>query len=478
MVRSENTPRNAAGNNDIGVDVAASVWDVGWGLIRAVVVLVWWAVLFPMLSVPAAAAVYAGVAYRWPAGVGVGALGVVGLVAWWIFGRRSFQRAVSGRIFRRWRRWWVYRRRWAKICALHGLTVTLDGSVLVPSLRTVRVGYVSDLVSVRMLLGQSVTAWQAQSEALTHAFGALAVQVRGVKPGEVLIEVHHGDALLDPIPVTVPQAGSKVDLLRIPIGRCESGTPWAIRLLGRHLLVAGATGAGKGSIIWSLVTGLGPAIAGGVVSVRVIDPKGGMEFGAGAALFDRFAHDTGEPMLILLREAAQVMTERAERLRGVTRLHTPTATEPLILLVIDEIASLTAYQTDRKIKAEVEQLLGLLLTQGRAVGVSVVAAVQDPSKDVLAMRQLFPTRIGMRLTEPAQVAMVLGASARDRGARCDQIPESSPGVAYVAEEETTDLLRVRAFHVTDTDISHVVAAYPPPRAQTGTSDDADGPAAA
>ena len=27
-------------------------------------------------------------------------------------------------------------------------------------------------------------------------------------------------------------------------------------------------------------------------------------------------------------------------------------------------------------------------------------------------------------------------------------------------------------------ISHVVAAYPPPRAQTGTPDDADGPAAA
>jgi len=321
MVRSENTPHNAAGNNDIGLDVAASVWDVGWGMLRAAVVLVWWAVLFPMLSVPAAAAVYAGVAYRWPAGVGVGALGVVGLLIWWIFGRRSFQRAVSGRIFRRWRRWWVYRRRWAKICALHGLTVTLDGSVLVPTLRTVRVGYVTDLVSVRMLLGQSVTAWQAQSEALTHAFGALAVQVRGVKPGEVLIEVHHGDALLDPIPITVPQTTSKVDLLRIPIGRCESGTAWTIRLLGRHLLIAGATGAGKGSIIWSLLTGLGPAIAAGVVSVRVIDPKGGMEFGPGAPLFDRFAHDTGEPMLTLLREAAQVMTERVERLRGVTRLH-------------------------------------------------------------------------------------------------------------------------------------------------------------
>ena len=66
------------------------------------------------------------------------------------------------------------------------------------------------------------------------------------------------------------------------------------------------------------------------------------------------------------------------------------------MLIVDEIASLTAYTGDRKTRTEVEQLVGLLLSQGRAVGVSVIAGVQDPSKDVLPIRQLFSIRVGLR----------------------------------------------------------------------------------
>lgn len=97
--------------------------------------------------------------------------------------------------------------------------------------------------------------------------------------------------------------------------------------------------------------------------------------------------------------------------------------------MIDEIAALTAYVTDRKVRTEVEQLLGLLLSQGRAVGISVVAAVQDPAKDTLPVRQLFTVRIGLRLTEATQTTMVLGQGARDAGAECDRIPDTTPGWA-------------------------------------------------
>ena len=85
------------------------------------------------------------------------------------------------------------------------------------------------------------------------------------------------------------------------------------------------------------------------------------------------------------------------------------------MVIVDEIAALTAYVTDRKTRTEIEHLLGLLLSQGRAVGISVVAAVQDPSKDTLPVRQLFTVRVGLRLTEATQTAMVLGQGARDAG---------------------------------------------------------------
>ena len=140
----------------------------------------------------------------------------------------------------------------------------------------------------------------------------------------------------------------------------------------------------------------------------------------------------------------------------------PTSSDSLIVLVIDELASLVAYQTDRKVAAEMGQLLALILSQGRAVGVSVIAAVQDPSKDTIAIRQLFPTRIGLRMSEASQVDMVLGSGSRAAGALCDQIPDYLPGVAYVMEDGSATPLRARAFHVTDDDIAELANRYAPP----------------
>ena len=133
------------------------------------------------------------------------------------------------------------------------------------------------------------------------------------------------------------------------------------------------------------------------------------------------------------------------------------------MLVVDELASLTAYIGDRKIRNEAEQLLGLLLSQGRAVGVSVVAAVQDPSKEVLPIRQLFTVRVALRMTESSQTTMVLGAAAREVGAVCDQISTTTPGVGYVLVDGTNEPLRVRAFHVTDDDIDYLTKHFSPTR---------------
>ena len=63
---------------------------------------------------------------------------------------------------------------------------------------------------------------------------------------------------------------------------------------------------------------------------------------------------------------------------------------------------------DRAIKKRIESALGLLLSQGRAVGVVVVGAIQDPRKDVLPQRDLFPIRIGLRLNEADHVDLTLG----------------------------------------------------------------------
>ena len=81
--------------------------------------------------------------------------------------------------------------------------------------------------------------------------------------------------------------------------------------------------------------------------------------------------------------------------------------------------------------------IATLTSQGRSVGVCVVGALQDPRKDVISLRNLFSTRIALRLDESDQVDMVLGDGARDRGALADQIsllPHVGAGVGYVRLE--------------------------------------------
>ena len=73
----------------------------------------------------------------------------------------------------------------------------------------------------------------------------------------------------------------------------------------------------------------------------------------------------------------------------------------------------------------------------------------------LSLRNLFPTRIAMRLDESDQVDMVLGDGARDRGALADEIsplPYTGAGVGYVRLESSPQVVRVRAAYVADMDI--------------------------
>ncbi len=152
-------------------------------------------------------------------------------------------------------------------------------------------------------------------------------------------------------------------------------------------------------------------------------------------------------------------TARACR-AGRQRDHTPTTEHPFVIVLVDEVAFLTAYHTDKQLRDRVKAALATLTTQGRGVGYCVVAALQDPRKEVMSIRNLFPDRIAMRLDEPEQVDMVLGDGARDRGASADLIsadPATGAGVAFVRLETDPDPVRVRAAWVCDDDITAMAA---------------------
>lgn len=444
---------NSKNTNNTQSDSDDWLGDLVMSLFTAAGYLLWWAVLFPAISIPIIVSLALGVMHGSRAGLVAAIVFGVGYVGWAWLEPRSFRGWVTEPVRRRWLTWSRYTRAWESTCTLHGLTAKLGDRTLVPTLRTVRIGRTADVLAVRIVTGQSAADWHKQSEALAAAWRADRVTIVSTAPGELKITLMRGDALALPIALPMPTMSTRVDLGAVSAGITDTRRHWQLPLLGHHVLVAGATGAGKGSVLWSLIAGIAPAVKTGLVRLCVIDPKGGMELGAGAPMFTVFTHDAADTTLDLLRQLVNVMRARANRLRGRTRLHTPTSAEPLFVVVIDEIAALTAYVTDRKIHTEIEQLLGLLLSQGRAVGISVVAAVQDPAKDILPVRQLFTVRVGLRLTEATQTTMVLGQGARDAGAECDRIPDTTPGVGYMLIDGSAQPVRVRAFHVTDHDIT-------------------------
>jgi DNA segregation ATPase FtsK/SpoIIIE, S-DNA-T family len=385
------------------------------------------------------------------------------LSAWWAVSPAVFAQCVTWPVVGWWRWMVLYRRRWQGVMAVSGLGHSVGGVAFLPDLARVRSGPWADTVTVRMLGGQSDEDWAARGGALAHGFGAASCRMAVLKPGWLVLFFPRRDALSAPI-AALPYPESPA-VHAVEIGLDDTGHRFELKVHGTHVLIAGATGAGKGSWLWSIVRALLPAVAEGLTELWALDPKR-MELSYGRALFHRYA-SSPEDCAALLERAVEVLQERADRYAAVRRDHEPTLRDPFVLLVVDEVAFLTAYQPDRGLRARITAALSTIATQGRAVGVGVVAALQDPRKEVLPLRNLFPDRVALRLDEPDQVDLVLGDGARDRGALADQIPRdpSDPqvgaGIGFVRLEGSPTPVRVRAAYVSDADIREMVADFAP-----------------
>jgi S-DNA-T family DNA segregation ATPase FtsK/SpoIIIE len=427
---------------------------------------------FPRTSITFAAAGYLVASSGWwPLGELLAAA-VVALGIWrWRWPDQYREIAIP--VFKAWAlRWFRYSRRWRKLAVRHGLVVhepvprgahvhpyAAPAVVEVAELVGVRWTPAIDRLLVKIPAGLDAAAFERATDALAHATKSLECRIKTDRPGRVWVELLRRDPLTDPIKaLPLPPKPRISDLA---VGLREDGRPWRIPLHGTHVLGVASTGAGKSTLAQGILRALAPAIAAGLVEVWAFDPKGGMELVYAREMFAHFFAGDPEQMADALEDCVAVMRERSARLRGSTRLLEPTAAEPLRLVLIDELAALTAL-CDRKTAARVEKALGLLLTQGRAVGVTVAAFLQDPGKDVIAWRNLFPTRIALRLAEANEVDMVLGEGARDRGALADRIPMTLPGVGYMRLDGDPDPVRVRVAHITDDDIRNVAIAHPWP----------------
>lgn len=392
----------------------------------------------------------------------------------------GYERRVAGPARRfGWRRWarrtWptlarecglsvqrnVRRRAWAVAPKPHG-RVTLSSASMAsewvhPRLCDVMTDGDTLTVRVRTRIGQTLDDLEKAAPAFAAAANAISYRVKVWSPSTLDVNLVMREALASTAEAVLPsQLRPALDVDTVTLGRRQDGTPWALQVRGRHTLVVGCSGSGKGSMLWGVCGGLAPAVRMDLVRLWGVDLKRGVEVMMGRDLFATVAVNPAEAIATLTRLIA-VIEERGRAMAGVSRLHIPSPGDPLHVLVIDELAALTAY-ADPEAKKEAGRLLSEILTQGRALGVVVLACVQDPRKEVVTMRGLFTQTVALRLRSADETRMVLGDGTAAL-APAHRLSPAAPGSAWIVEEDGT-LDRVRANFWPDQLVRRTAATYP------------------
>ena len=239
---------------------------------------------------------------------------VVMLIAWRWFWPVSFSRWVGRPARGKWRTW-CYRRRWAAVMTIAGVAPWYQGRTLLPVLGKVTATRYTDRVHGPAGLRASPRP-TSPSTRRTWRTGSARCCAGSAPPGPgaVVLEFIRRDALAALVPaLPIPD---HPDLKALPVGRREDGLPWLVKLHGTHVLIAGATGAGKASLLWGLVRAMFPLMQAGLVRVLAADPKL-MELAYGRVIFESYGAYAADPAAIaaMLDQAVADMQDRAGPVR-------------------------------------------------------------------------------------------------------------------------------------------------------------------
>ena len=234
-----------------------------------------------------------------------------------------------------------------------------------------------------------------------------------------------------------------------------------------HLLIAGATGAGKSVGVNSIVVSILYKAKPDDVKFIMIDPKR-LELGLYADIPHLATPIITDPKraAISLKWAVSEMERRYKVLAGwgvrnidgfnkavkrkkslgnVDEEGNPHAKLPFIVIIVDELADLM--MTSGK---EVEESITRLAQMARAVGIHLVLATQRPSVDVITglIKANFPSRIAFRVSSKIDSRTIIDSNGAERLLGRGDMLFLPPG--------TSHLIRVHGAYVDEKEIKKIV----------------------
>ena len=344
------------------------------------------------------------------------------------------------------------RHSWARATRLCGLAGPFRTRPRV--LRVVTAPFGDDLL-VRMPVGSHVAELEERVEPLAAALGVREIRVRRSAENAALahVVIVRRDSLASgsfPWPlVDAPRASL---WKQIPVGLDENGRPATIGLPERNVLVGGEPGAGKSVFLSVLVAA---AVLDPGVTLTLLDGKL-VELAAwrGCA-----TNTVGPSIADAIKVLGAIQTEMDARYRYLLanglRKVIPGDGMSLHVVVVDELAFYLG-GSDRKLRAEITELLRDLVSRGRAAGIIVLAATQKPSADVIPtqIRDLFGFRVALRCSTPQASDTVLGQGWAALGYSAAVIDPSARGVGFLLAEGGVPV-RFRSCYLSDAQIDAI-----------------------
>lgn len=213
----------------------------------------------------------------------------------------------------------------------------------------------------------------------------------------------------NPFPAIVKwKRPNDVDLMRIPIGIDEQGNEVTTPAYGEHTRLVATSGAGKGSVMWSLIGALA-----GRDDVRLIgvDFKGGKELYFGRHTFAGEIVTETDQFVMTIQSMYEDMKERQKvNAENGVRDFVPSAEQPLTMMVIDEAMEVekALRGLDNESAHMLEHAMDAVLTQGRSEGFMIFAAMQYPQKKYFRWADRFVNTIALKLKDEDSQTSALG----------------------------------------------------------------------